>query len=103
MEKSCRTGSRIHPPGTPGGGAPGTRHPQFRVGQLMDSRGTADIGEVGNVKPWPQLVPRLHTVARRFRKVYSGFIVLAAWELGAIAINDPLFLPHPPDVAITLG
>lgn len=69
----------------------------------MDSRGTADVGEVGRVKPWPQLVPRLLAVAMSFRKVYSALIVLAAWELGAIAINDPLFLPRPFDVVVTLG
>jgi len=69
----------------------------------MDSHGTADIGEVANVKPWPPLVPRLRAVARRLRKVYSALIVLGAWELGAIAINDPLFLPRPSDVAVTLA
>jgi NitT/TauT family transport system permease protein len=30
----------------------------------------------------------------RFRKVYSILLVVIAWELSAIAINDPLFLPR---------
>jgi ABC-type nitrate/sulfonate/bicarbonate transport system permease component len=63
----------------------------------------ADVGEAGNVKSWPQLAPRLLAAAMRFRKVYSALLVLVAWELGAIAINDPLFLPRPSYVVITLG
>lgn len=69
----------------------------------MDSQRTADVGELGNAKPWPQLVPRVLAAGTRFRKLYSALIVLAAWELGAIAINDPLFLPRPADVFAALA
>ena len=68
----------------------------------MESDETADIGKVGNAKPWPQFGPRLLAAAMRFRKVYSALLVLIAWQLGAIAINDPLFLPRLSDVVAAL-
>src|SRR5215469_4462159 len=68
----------------------------------MVTREMADV-EAGNVKSWPQLVSRLLAAAMGFRKVYSALLVLVAWELGAIAINDRLFLPRPSDVIATLG
>jgi NitT/TauT family transport system permease protein len=50
-------------------------------------------------EPW---VRRLVAVLQPFRKIYSVFFVLIAWELAAFAINDPLFLPAASAVAATL-
>jgi NitT/TauT family transport system permease protein len=69
----------------------------------MVTRETADVGEASKVKSCPQVAPHLLAAARRFRKVYSVLLVLVAWELGAIAINDSLFLPRPFDVVVALA
>src|SRR5262245_23933450 len=45
---------------------------------------------------------RINALLHRFRKLYSVLIVLAAWELAAIVINDPLFLPRFSAVIETL-
>src|SRR5262245_46566398 len=63
----------------------------------------ADISEVANARSAPQPAPRFLVVGLRFRKIYSAILVLVAWELGAIAINDPLFLPRLSAVIVTLG
>lgn len=45
---------------------------------------------------------RMLVIALQFRKLYSVILVLIAWELIAIAINDPLFLPRLSTVFVTL-
>src|SRR6516165_1166838 len=62
-----------------------------------------DVTEIANSESAPGPAPgqakreplsrRLVAILQRFRKIYSVFLVLIAWELAAIAINDPLFLP----------
>jgi len=63
-----------------------------------------DVTEIARSEPTPASAApeqakreppsrRLVAVLLRFRKIYSVFLVLIAWELAAIAINDPLFLP----------
>ncbi len=62
----------------------------------------ADISQVANAKPSGQPSTRFLAAALQFRKFYSALLVLVAWELGAIAINDPLFLPRFSAVIVTL-
>ena len=63
-----------------------------------------DVTEIARSEPTPASAApeqakreppsrRLVAVLLRFRKIYSVFLVLIAWELAAIAINDPLILP----------
>jgi NitT/TauT family transport system permease protein len=44
--------------------------------------------------PMPEIRRRPFAVLDRFRKLYSVLLLLIAWEVLAIVINDPLFLPR---------
>jgi NitT/TauT family transport system permease protein len=73
---------------------------------MMDSTVTRQITKPASSKPptasaahihaaQPEtLVRRLLVFAERFRKIYSVVLVLITWELLAIVIHDPLFLPR---------
>jgi NitT/TauT family transport system permease protein len=72
-----------------------------------------DVTEIASAEPTPESAApdqakrepssrRLGAIVRRFRKVYSILLLLIAWELAAIGINDSLFLPAASAVFATL-
>jgi NitT/TauT family transport system permease protein len=61
----------------------------------------AEAARDQKAEPTSQL-HRINALMRRFRKFYSVLMVLAAWEIAAIVIHDPLFLPRFSAVIETL-
>src|SRR5262249_19765356 len=71
------------------------RHPQRHAGWMMDGINSLEPkGTAPKRAPAARVLRGALAILHRFRKLYSVVLVLLGWELLAIAIHNPLFLPR---------